>query len=203
MEPLEKRRSRPAETNTQEPLRESASQTAGPYVHIGALPNMAGIEGVYSSDLRDNGEISATRPITISGFVYEGNQEPGKDIMLEFWQPDENGSFQNGIWRRTGTNFEDGSYSVDTVMPGSYEDNSGVLLAPFISVWVVARGINIGLQTRIYFPENEELNVNDPHLALVDEARRSTLIAQSTEISSNYTFDVHLQGDNETVFFQT
>ena len=179
MDPLEIRRSRPAESNTKEPLRESASQTAGPYVHIGCLPNMTGITTIYDEDLTSNGETPEGQPITISGRVYEGNQEFGKDIMLEFWQPDQNGSFENGVWRRTGTNFEDGSYSVDTIMPGSFEDQNGVLLAPFISVWVVARGINIGLLTRIYFPENEELNAKDPHLALVDEARRPTLMAQA------------------------
>ena len=203
MDPLEVRRSRPAQSNTMEPLRESASQTAGPYVHIGCLPNMTGISTIYPEDLTNNGEVPEGQAITISGQVFEGNQEFGKDIMLEFWQPDQHGNFQNGIWRRTGTNFEDGRYSIETIMPGSFEDQTGKLLAPFISVWIVARGINIGLLTRIYFPEHADLNTNDPHLALVEEDRRTSLIAIPDGDDGHYTFDVYLQGDKETVFFQT
>ena len=203
MEPLDVRRTKPAESNAKLPLRETASQTAGPYVHIGCLPNMAGIQGVFPQDLISNGEIGAGEKIMISGQVFEGDRIVCKDIMLEFWQADTKGSYQNGVWHRAGTNLETGIFQVETIMPGAVQQTSGETLAPFINVWVVARGINIGLLTRIYFQHFGELNARDPHLALVPAERRKTLIARAGDATNHYEFDVHLQGANETVFFET
>lgn len=202
MDPLDIRRNRPAETNASEPPRETASQTAGPYVHIGCLPNMVGIEGIYPEDLTDNPVKVTGEAIQISGRVYDGNNDICKDIMLEFWQADEQGDYINGIWRRAGTNLESGEYRIETVLPGTGTNEQGVKLAPFISVWIAARGINIGLQTRIYFPQFENANAQDPHLALVPPDRRKTIMAASIG-QSQYRFDVRLQGEAETVFFDT
>ncbi|MEM7291256.1 MAG: hypothetical protein AAF412_12955, partial [Pseudomonadota bacterium] len=81
MDSLEERRSRAARSNVNPPLRETGSQTAGPYVHIGCLPNMAGIEGVYPEDLKLNRQPQNTDRITIRGQVFEGNSTTCKDIL--------------------------------------------------------------------------------------------------------------------------
>lgn len=203
MDPLDIRRTRAAQTNTKTPLRETASQTAGPYVHIGCLPSFAGICGIYSQDLVDNGLDVGSTPINIVGSVLDGEGALCNDVMLEFWHADEFGKYQNGHWRRTGTNLESGLYDIQTTMPGSVQDEHGNVLAPFINVWITARGINIGLLTRVYFPQFQALNDHDPHLKLIDIERRHTLIASIVETSTNdeYRFDIHLQGQKETVFF--
>ena len=198
MDSLDIRRTRPAGTNLTTPLRETASQTAGPYVHIGCLPNSVGVTGIYSVDLTRNKPL-ADAPIKISGKIFEGEGLVCKDMMLEFWQADERGSYENGIWQRTSTNLESGLFSIKTQIPGKISTAEGCVLAPFISVWVTARGLNLGLLTRIYFPEHENVIAEDPHMALVPESRRGTLLAKS--VDGGYLFDIHLQGTAETVFF--
>lgn len=192
MDPLEIRRTRPAETNTQNPLRETASQTAGPYVHIGCLPNSVGIDKIYDNDLTHYGAINHKDPVTIRGQVFDGDAQICRDVMLEFWQPENEGS-----WHRTGTDFETGFYEIQTSKPVSMRDQNGREIAPFITVWVTARGINIGLVTRIYFSQVD----GDAQLELVDESRRHTLIAKPLDEAGVYQFNIHLQGDQETVFF--
>lgn len=201
MEPLAIRRIRPAESNAKAPLRETASQTAGPYVHIGTLPNFVGIDGVFDQDLRSNYVPSEGQPIKIVGQVFEGDGIVCKDILLEFWHADSKGDFTNGIWLRSQSNLDTGVYSFETVKPGAISDDGGQIYAPFITVWIVARGINTGLLTRLYFGEDNNANDQDPYLKLVDDARRHTLIASPTGKDGEYHFDIHLQGENETVFF--
>jgi protocatechuate 3,4-dioxygenase alpha subunit len=76
----------------------------------------------------------------------------------------------------------------------------GRLMAPHITVWIVARGINIGLHTRLYFGDEEAANAEDQVLARIEHRSRvQTLIAERD--GDAYRFDIHLQGDNETVFF--
>ena len=78
------------------------------------------------------------------------------------------------------------------------------MMAPHINVWIVARGINIGLNTRMYFSDEEAANAADPVLNLIEqESRRPTLIAQRQLRDGKpvYVFDINLQGPNETVFF--
>ena len=203
MDPLDIRRNRPALSNANSPLRETASQTAGPYVHIGCLPNRLGLAGIIENDLISNKPLPDGNTITVAGQVFEGEDTVCTDAMLEFWHADETGDYANGYWTRTCTDLESGFYRTETVMPGSCAQKDGVPFAPFMSVWTVARGINIGLLTRIYFPEFESLNADDPHLQLVAPERRQTLIAQSTQTEREYRFDIHLQGSSETVFFDT
>lgn len=194
MDPLEIRRTRPAETNTQNPLRETASQTAGPYVHIGCLPNMVGIKGVFDQDLTSYGARKGNHTVKIRGQIIDGDGQPCRDIMLEFWQPH---SGNKGHWQRCATDLETGFYEIEAEMPDVMSDADGKDIAPFITVWVTARGINIGLLTRIYFSLPED----DAQLQLIDEERRHTLIAKPLEGADEYQFDVYLQGDKETVFF--
>ena len=201
--PLDIRRTRPAKSNLCEPIRETASQTAGPYVHIGCLPDFAGVNGVYSGDLIANRPLPEGEVITVSGQVFEGNGIACKDVMLEFWQADRSGSFENGVWLRTATDLETGIFTIQTVLPGSPSNETENTLAPSINVWIAARGINTGLLTRIYFPVFASLNQQDPHLRLVPQERRKTLYAQPTDVIHGWKFDVHLQGQSETVFFET
>ncbi len=93
----------------------------------------------------------------------------------------------------------DGVFKFETIKPGSVPWPDGRVQAPHIAFWIVARGINIGLHTRMYFPDEVEANSNDPVLGRIEQkVRRDTLIASYQE--GVYLFDIHLQGEAETVF---
>lgn len=192
-------------------LSESPSQTAGPYVHIGCTPNFAGIS-VFGSDL---GAAMKTGPvlgeeITINCRVFDGMDAPLRDVMVEIWQADAGGLFSgtdDGAdpyftgFGRSPSNLDTGSIHFDTVKPGAVVWPDGRLQAPHISVWIVARGINIGLQTRMYFSDEADANGKDPVLTRIEhQARVATLIAERGA-DNDYQFDIHLQGPKETVFF--
>jgi protocatechuate 3,4-dioxygenase alpha subunit len=178
---------------------QSASQTAGPYVHIGCMPSFAGLENMYGGhDLGSemfSPDTSGTW-ITVSGCIFDGEGAPVTDAMLEFWQADASGHYapQGGSegWGRRGVDAQAAGYSVQTILPAAVGDE-----APHINVWVVARGVNLGLHTRIYFDGAD--NEQDPFLAAIeDPVRRASLIAARD--GDDYNFDIHLQGNNETVF---
>ncbi len=187
---------------------ETPSQTAGPYVHIGCIPTFAGVEGVYPEDLGlspiedgAKGEI-----ITIVGSIYDGTGWAMRDAMLESWQADAAGVYpgQDGAdpkvsgFCRFAADKDSGEYTLRTVKPGAVKGRNGQVFAPHISVWIVARGINIGLNTRIYF--DDEDNSADPLLARIEQRPRvDTLMAKKTG-AGTYRFDIRLQGEGETVF---
>lgn len=189
-------------------LTETPSQTAGPYVHIGCIPTFAGLKGIYPEDLGlspisdgAKGEI-----ITITGSIYDGTGWAMRDAMFESWQPDAAGKFagQDGAdpnvsgFCRFAADKDSGEYVLRTVKPGSVPDRAGGIQAPHISVWIVARGINIGLSTRIYFEDED--NASDLILSRIEQVpRRETMIAKKTGDGA-YRFDIHLQGASETVF---
>lgn len=193
---------------------ESPSQTAGPYVHIGCTPNFTGIE-IYDGDL---GTVMKTGPvqgqeITVKGIVYDGTSAPLLDAMIEIWQPDAAGLFPSANetrgqadpnftgWGRSPGDMETGEFTFETVKPGAVPFPDGRMQAPHITAWVVARGINVGLHTRIYFPDEAEANANDPILTQIEQQDRvQTLLARKTGDGA-YRFDVHLQGPQETIFF--
>ncbi|GFE63221.1 protocatechuate 3,4-dioxygenase subunit alpha [Litoreibacter roseus] len=195
-------------------LKESPSQTAGPYVHIGCVPSFAGLEGMYRG--RDLGaqmirDGVVGERITIQGRIFDGAGEASKDAMVEIWQADSAGRFNSpgdtgeasdpsfSGWGRQPTDGETGLFRFETIKPGAVPWNDGRQQAPHISVWVVARGINLGLHTRIYFSD-EAANADDPLLSMIsDTARRSTLVANRS--GDTFHFDIHLQGEKETVFF--
>jgi len=191
------------------PGHESPSQTAGPYVHIGCAPNFVGIDMYGGTDL---GAAMKTGPVSgpevrIEGTVFDGDGEPVRDAVVEVWQADAHGRFagQDGAdpnftgWGRCPCDFDTGQFHFDTVKPGPVPTSDGQMQAPHVSVWIVARGINVGLQTRLYFPDEADANANDPLLRLVDTDRRPTLIAKP-EGNALYRFDIRLQGAAETVF---
>ncbi len=192
---------------------ETPSQTAGPYVHIGCTPNASGI-AIYQGDL---GASMKTGPvqgqeITLRGTVFDGEGTPLRDALIEIWQADAAGLFRSanetrGVadpnflgWGRAATDMTTGGFQFDTVKPGPVPWHDGQMQAPHITMWIVARGINIGLHTRVYF-EDETANATDPILTQITPPNRAaTLIAKKADAGS-YQFDIHLQGPNETVFF--
>lgn len=202
--------------------RETASQTAGPYVHIGLAPHAAGFDifeknfgSVLASD-RTRGE-----KIRIEGRVFDGIGTVLKDVLIEIWQANAEGRYAHPAdrqpgksidpafrgWGRSCTDFETGIYTFDTIKPGPVEGRNGRTMAPHICAWIVARGINMGLHTRIYFSDEAEANAGDAVLNLIEwEQRRQTLVAERLDRrldsgAAVYRFDIRLQGENETVFF--
>jgi len=194
-------------------LKETPSQTAGPYVHIGLTPNFCGIGGVYDSDLGTSmiNDKTVGERITIKGRIFDGADTLVRDAVVEIWQADSVGLYNSPSelrgtadpnfagWGRCPTSAEDGVFSFETVKPGRVPYKDGRRMAPHITLWIVARGINIGLQTRMYFPDEAEANAEDPLLARIEHRERVATLIASRE-GSVYTFDVHLQGDKETVF---
>ncbi|MGG7517700.1 protocatechuate 3,4-dioxygenase subunit alpha [Allorhizobium undicola] len=196
-------------------LKESASQTAGPYVHIGLTPNFCGIHGVYDKDLGSGplySEKAKGERITIRGFVIDGGGNTLKDALVEIWQADADGLYNSPSetrgsadphfsgWGRCPGDMATGEFVFETIKPGVVPFRDGRMMAPHVTFWVVARGINIGLQTRMYFPDEEEANAADPVLARIEhKSRIPTLIANKD--GNSYTFDIRLQGENETIFF--
>lgn len=195
-------------------LKESPSQTAGPYVHIGCVPNFCGIEGVYPEDLG----ATMVRPgvkgeqITVTGVVYDGTGTPLKDALIEIWQADADGLHAAGDprgdgdpnftgWGRKAGDYTTGEWSFNTVKPGRVPFPDGRMMAPHITFWIVARGINIGLQTRMYFPDEAEANAEDPVLMRLEHQNRVPTLIAAKLADGCYRFDIRLQGEQETVFF--
>jgi protocatechuate 3,4-dioxygenase alpha subunit len=197
-------------------LKETPSQTAGPYVHIGLAPGAAGFD-IYKQELGWDiaGPNAKGERIRVEGRVIDGMGSPIKDVLLEAWQanadgiyahPEHPGSVEDGFrgWGRVITDFATGEWGFDTIKPGPVTDQNGSVAAPHISLWIVARGINVGLQTRLYFSDEADANAADPVLNLIEwERRRQTLVAERTEKDGKtvYRFDIKLQGQEETVFF--
>ena len=197
-------------------LKETPSQTAGPYVHIGLAPGAAGFD-IYREELGWDiaGPHAKGERIRVEGIVIDGTGSPVKDVLLEAWQanaegiyahPEHDGEVEEGFrgWGRVITDFKTGEWAFDTVKPGPVMGRNGQMMAPHINLWLVARGINIGLNTRIYFDDEAEANAADPIINTIEwERRRQTLIAKRTEREGKiiYRFDVKLQGQDETVFF--
>lgn len=197
-------------------LKETPSQTAGPYVHIGLAPGAAGFD-IYRQELGWDiaGPNAKGERIRVEGCVIDGMGSPIKDVLLEAWQanadgiyahPEHEGEVEEGFrgWGRVITDFDTGEWGFDTVKPGPVTAPDGKVIAPHISLWIVARGINVGLQTRVYFEDEAETNATDTVLNLIEwEHRRQTLIARKSERDGKpvYRFDIKLQGQDETVFF--
>lgn len=198
-------------------LKETASQTAGPYVHIGLAPGAAGFK-IFDQELGHDiaGPNAEGERITVEGVVIDGTGAPLKDVLIEIWQANaagvyphpadkQSGAVEEGFrgWGRVISDFATGLWSFETVKPGVALGRNGRPMAPHLNLWIVARGINIGLNTRMYFADEAEANAKDPVLNLIEqENRRPTLIAKREERDGKivYRFDIRLQGENETVF---
>ena len=196
-------------------LKETVSQTAGPYVHIGLTPNFVGINGIFEQDLGAGplyDEKTTGERITIKGHVIDGIGAPIRDALVEIWQADAKGLYNSPSetggkadpgfrgWGRCASHMDTGEFTFETIKPGRVSFKDGRLMAPHVTLWIVARGINLGLQTRMYFSDEADANAEDPVLARIEHrSRAQTLIGQRE--GSVYHFDIHLQGEKETVFF--
>jgi len=200
-------------------LKETASQTAGPYVHIGLAPNAAGFD-IFEKNFGPVLTTPATQGerIRIEGTVTDGSGTLVRDVLFEIWQANAQGKYnhpgdrQPGKvvdpsfrgWGRACSDFDTGLYAFDTIKPGSVIGRDGRPMAPHINFWIVARGINIGLHTRMYFSDEAAANATDPVINLIEwQVRRQTLIGHREERATGtvYRFDIRLQGEGETVFF--
>ena len=183
-------------------LRTTASQTVGPYLHIGltwlVTDNLVG-EGVTGER------------VTIAGRVLDGDGKPVDDALVEIWQANAHGRYDHpddtrnvplepGFkgFGRVATDAA-GRFRFATITPGPVPAPEGGMQAPHINVTIFMRGMLKQLRTRIYFP-NEAANASDPVLARVPAARRETLIARPLGDGA-LEWNVDLQGPDETVFF--
>lgn len=199
-------------------LKETASQTAGPYVHIGLAPKAAGFD-IFEKNFTNilAGPETKGERIRIEGRVIDGSGTPLRDVLIEIWQANAAGRYNHpddrqekqldpGFrgWGRGCSDFESGVYTFETVKPGKVTGRNGRAMAPHINFWIVARGINLGLNTRMYFEDEQEANAKDPVLNLIEwEVRRKTLVAKKEVRDGQvvYRFDIVIQGAEETVFF--
>jgi protocatechuate 3,4-dioxygenase alpha subunit len=183
-------------------LPQTPSQTIGPFFRP-AL-SRSGRESLVTPESRGD-------RITIEGCVLDGDAAPVSDALIELWQANAAGRYdhpddtQEGLldphfhgFGRAATD-ERGRFRFHTIKPGAVPGLNGTLQAPHINLSIFARGLLKRLVTRIYFPD-EPMNANDAVLNAVPLARRSTLVAQ-VERPDLLRFDIVLQGDNETVFF--
>lgn len=141
-------------------------------------------------------ERDAAGAIRLRGKLLDGAKEPVPDGLVEIWQTD---AHFRGFGRCPTE--RDGSYEFLTQKPAEVRAPDGAIHAPHVLVSVFARGLLKRVVTRIYFPDEEKANATDPVLALlVDPRRRATLVAARAE--GGYIFDIRLQGEGETVFFE-
>ena len=184
-------------------LSPTPSQTVGPFFAIG-------LGDAVKAELVDPSDPGAVR---LSGVVLDGEGEPVVDAMIEIWQANRAGRYAHPDDTREDVPLEDGfdgfgrcatdsagRYEFLTVKPGVVPGPGGIPQAPHIEVSVFARGLLKRLATRVYFPDEAEANERDPVLSLIaDPAERETLVAREEE--GGLRFDIRLQGDGQTVFF--
>lgn len=177
------------------------SQTAGPFFSDCLLRDDARVIAPP--------EVGGTH-VRLEGTVRDGAGEPVEDALIEVWQADANGRYRHpadaGLdsgargfvgWGRTGT--EHGSFWFETIKPGCVPWGTEEFQAPHLVMNVFARGLLDLLTTRMYF-EDEPGNDRDPLLQSLPPNRRATLLARRVS-ADLYRFDIVLQGEDETVFF--
>jgi protocatechuate 3,4-dioxygenase alpha subunit len=170
----------------------TGSQTIGPFFNFGLT-----CDAQLGIMVRDGAEGERIR---LEFSVTDGNGTPTPgDSMIELWQADAQGRYTNGDANFQGfgrlETQRDGTCVFETIKPGRVDGQ-----APHICVTLFARGLLKQLYTRVYFA-GEASNSEDPALALVPVERRSTLLARPGGKPGMWRFDIRLQGDGETVFF--
>jgi protocatechuate 3,4-dioxygenase alpha subunit len=191
-------------------LKQTPSQTVGPFFAYGMTPEQYGYE--YKSLVGAEMEGMENEPvITLEGRLFDGAGAIIPDAVIEIWQADGEGRYNHPADRRgsnrvfkgfarcgTGTDPEN-RFIFRTVKPGRVDDQQ----APHVNMIVFMRGLPDHAYTRVYFPDEEAANASDPVLSSVPADRRHTLIAEKVERDGGtvYRIDIHMQGDDETVFF--
>ena len=193
-------------------FKQTPSQTIGPFFAYGLTPKQYGyneIRDIASNNLNLEGTIG--EKISIEGIVFDGNNEPVDDALIEIWQASSSGLYVTskklkdtsdsfcGFGRcGTGTNPQR-KFSFKTIKPGTTSEDQ----APHINFVIFMRGLLSHVYTRMYFPEEEVANQHDSFLLKVPKNRRQTLIAKQMSSSKVkvYQFNIYMQGANETVFF--
>jgi protocatechuate 3,4-dioxygenase, alpha subunit len=190
---------------TPEPgLGPTPSQTVGPFFH----------DALLDVDRAELIPLHHQEAIRIEGIIYDGAGEPVTDAMVEIWQANGAGRYNDpkddrqelpldegfSGFGRSGTD-AGGRFSFVTVKPGPVPGSDGRTQAPHIMVSVFARGLLKRVVTRIYFPDEEEANANDPILSSIEDLGfRRTLVAHDD--GDALRFDIHLQGEDQTAFFE-
>jgi protocatechuate 3,4-dioxygenase alpha subunit len=190
-------------------LRQTPSQTVGPFFAYALAPEQYGYDfaSIAGGSLVE-GDVPGQR-IRIEGRVFDGKGELVPDAMIEIWQADGEGRYAHpadsrgsniafrGFGRMgTGTDPEL-RFVFETIKPGSVDGTQ----APHVNVIVFMRGLLLHAYTRIYFSDEAEANARDPVLSSVPAERRKTLVAIKDDASAVYRLDIHMQGPDETVFF--
>lgn len=189
-------------------LRQTPSQTVGPYFAYGLSPEQYGyqmLSSIAGSAMAPD-DVEGQR-IRVEGRVFDGAGNPISDALIEVWQADSMGRYAHpSDPRGSNSNFKGfgrcgtgtdprNRFWFDTIKPGAAGDGQ----APHLNVIVTMRGMLLHAFTRVYFPD-EPANASDPVLNAVPADRRGTLIA-TKQSDGVYRFDIHMQGGNETVFF--
>ncbi len=183
---------------------QTPSQTVGPYFAYGLSP----VQYLYDHTSIANGVLSVNPtqglPITIIGRVLDGAGNPIPDALIEIWQADAQGNYNpqdsdfKGFGRfGTGTDAQN-RFIFQTIKPGAVQGQ-----APHITVVVFMRGLLVHAYTRLYFSDESTANAQDPVLQTVPSDRINTLIAQRQDNTEGvvYQWDIVMQGEGETVFF--
>jgi protocatechuate 3,4-dioxygenase, alpha subunit len=176
------------------------AQTVGPFFAVGLLWS----EGPHVVP------VGTPNALWIRGLVLDGDGEPVSDALIETWQADPDGRYRDAHVRAADPDWfrgfgraptdPAGAWAILTVKPGPTMGPDGAFQAPHVDVAVFARGLLKRAVTRIYFGDEEDRNEADPVLlSVTDPSARSTLVAERTD--DGYRFDIRLQGDGETVFF--
>lgn len=184
-------------------LQATTWQTVGPFFHVG-------MQYLDASDFAPSG--TAGERVAIEGQVLDGNGRPVPDAVIEIWQADAGGEYAGATntpahigssgftgFGRISTD-EEGRFHFTTIRPGRVQGPDGTMQSAHLAVRVMTRGLLNGLVTRLYFP-SENL-ASDPVLQLVPEERRATLIGAAMDgRDGTFLWNIELQGERETVFF--
>ena len=188
--------------------KQTPSQTVGPFFSYGLTPQQYGYDhsDLGTGDLGTEGTDGEV--ITIRGTLYNGEGRAMKHAVVECWQADSSGKYAAVVHKNQFSGFgrvgtgrgEDARYQIRTIKPGRVDDAQ----APHITLTIFSRGLMHHAFTRLYFSDESEANKNDPLLNQLPAERRNTLIAQRVEEAGEivYQFDIHMQGDQETVFLE-
>lgn len=194
--------------------KQTPSQTVGPFFAYGLTPEGYGRRGIAGNLLVTPATLGER--IRIEGRVLDGKGQPVNDALIEIWQANAAGRYRHAGDARDAVPLDpsftgfgrtltdaSGAFRFDTIKPGRVPGRGNALQAPHIGLIVLARGMPNHAYSRIYFSDEAQANGEDAVLAAVEPGRRKTLIAERRDEAGGgvYRFDIRLQGDDETVFF--